>query len=200
MAKLYYRYASMNSGKSTDLLTTAYNYKEMGHSVRYFTSSLDDRYSVGKITSRIGIEAESNIIKPNSLQSLNECYDEIESKIQQEIDDEIEIKTIFAVLVDESQFLSSEQVDKLTEFVDNLGVVVFCYGIRTDFQGNLFEGSRRLFEVADTITELKNMCSCGSKATMNARLVDNTDKVFIGGNESYKSMCRKCHKQHMRSK
>jgi len=200
MAKLYYRYASMNSGKSTDLLTTAYNYKEMGHSVRYFTSSLDDRYSVGKITSRIGIEAESNIIKPNSLQSLNECYDEIQSKIQQEIDDEIEIKTIFAVLVDESQFLSSEQVDKLTEFVDNLGVVVFCYGIRTDFQGNLFEGSRRLFEVADTITELKNMCSCGSKATMNARLVDNTDKVFIGGNESYKSMCRKCHKQHMRSK
>lgn len=200
MAKLYYRYASMNSGKSTDLLTTAYNYKEMGHSVRYFTSSLDDRYSVGKITSRIGIEAESNIIKPNSLQSLNECYDEIQSKIQQEIDDEIEIKTIFAVLVDESQFLSTEQVDKLTEFVDNLGVVVFCYGIRTDFQGNLFEGSRRLFEVADTITELKNMCSCGSKATMNARLVDNTDKVFIGGNESYKSMCRKCHKQHMRSK
>lgn len=200
MSKLYYRYASMNSGKSTDLLTTAYNYKEMGHSVRYFTSSLDDRYSVGKITSRIGIEADSNIIKPNSLDALEECYNEISKQIQEEIVLDVEKKTVFAILVDECQFLSKEQVDKLTDFVDNLGVVVFCYGIRTDFQSNLFEGSKRLFEVADTITELKNMCSCGAKATMNARLVDNTDKVFIGGNESYQSMCRKCHKLHMESK
>ncbi|ECC6867688.1 thymidine kinase, partial [Salmonella enterica] len=105
-----------------------------------------------------------------------------------------------AVFVDECQFLTKEQVDKLAEIVDNLNVDVFCYGLRTDFTGNLFEGSKHLIEVADELEDLSSICDCGNKAIMTARLVSSTEQVLIGGNEAYKSMCRKCHKQHMRSK
>jgi|AGFS01.1.fsa_nt_gi Thymidine kinase len=185
MASLYYKFAAMNSGKSTDLLRKAFSYKERGFEVMYLTSSLDTRYSEGKITSRIGIDSDAFVIKPNSLQELEVFYMEIE--------DHDEYKAVF---VDECQFLNKEQVDKLAEIVDNLGVDVYCYGLRTDFSGKLFEGSAHLLEIADDLEDLNSICDCGNKAIMTARLVDNTDLVFMGGNESYKSMCRKCHKQH----
>ncbi|AZU98143.1 thymidine kinase [Salmonella phage SE_PL] len=188
MAKLHFNYAAMNSGKSTDLLRKAFSYKERGHEVLYLTSSLDTRYHEGKITSRIGIESDAFVIKPNSLFELDIFYDEISRSDYK------------AVFVDECQFLTKEQVDKLAEIVDNLNVDVFCYGLRTDFTGNLFEGSKHLIEVADELEDLSSICDCGNKAIMTARLVSSTEQVLIGGNEAYKSMCRKCHKQHMRSK
>lgn len=185
MSKFYYRYSAMNSGKSLDLLKTANNYTELGFEVLLFTSGLDDRNGLGKITSRIGLEKEATIINPGSYQELNDAV--------QMIDQNPKIKAVF---VDECQFLDAKQIDILSDMVDNHDVTVFCYGIRTDFQGKLFSGSERLFEIADCIEELRNVCSCGRKAIMNARIVQSTEKVLIGGNDMYKSMCRKCFKKH----
>lgn len=187
MSTLVYYYASMNAGKSTSLLQTAYNHKENGHKVLYFTSALDDRYGVGTISSRIGINSEATVIPKGDLTVLHDACKMLGEDLSYN-----------SVYVDECQFLTKEQVDILSDIVDNYGVKVYCYGIRTDFESNLFEGSARLFEIADEIIELKNVCACGKDAKMNARMVDNTEKVFIGGNESYKSMCRKCFKDHMR--
>lgn len=184
MAKLYYRFSSMNSGKSTNLLQTAFNYRERGYEVLIYTSALDDRYGVGKVTSRIGIDASATIIPKDDVSVLNSAYTVI---AQQDIK---------AVFVDECQFLSEEQIDILGNIVDQFDIPVFCYGIRTDFESNLFSGSKRLFEIADSIEELKNICSCGHKAIMNARLVDSTEQVLIGGNDVYQSMCRKCFNEH----
>jgi len=175
----------MNSGKSLDLLKTANNYVEGEFEVLLFTSGLDNRYGTGKITSRIGLEKEATIINPNSLKELNDAV----LKLQ-------ENPNIKAVFVDECQFLSSKQIDILSDMVDNHDVTVYCYGIRTDFTGKLFSGSERLFEIADCIEELRNVCACGRKAIMNARIVNSTEKVLIGGNDMYKSMCRKCFKKH----
>ena len=184
-----YYYATMNAGKSTNLLQTAYNHKESGHKVLYFTSAMDDRYGTGKITSRIGINADAEVIPKNDLTVLQ--------KLRKMIEEDQSINSIY---VDECQFLSKEQVDMLSDIVDDYGVKVSCYGIRSDFESNLFEGSARLFEIADNIFELKNVCACGEDAKMNARIASSTDKVFIGGNESYKSMCRKCYKSYMRNR
>ncbi|QOI71653.1 putative thymidine kinase [Erwinia phage pEa_SNUABM_47] len=181
MAKLYFRYSTMNAGKSASLLQTAFNYKELGYKVLIFTSALDDRYGYGKVTSRIGIDADAIIIPKDNNDVLNDA------KIT------IRALGIKAVFVDECQFLSTEQVDILGQMVDELNVTVFCYGIRTNFESNLFSGSKRLFEVADCIEELRNLCQCGKKSTMNARLVNSTEQVLIGGNDMYKSMCRKCY-------
>lgn len=189
MAKLYFNYAAMNSGKSTDLLRKAFSYKERGHEILYLTSSLDTRYHEGKITSRIGIESDAFVIKPNSLSELEIFYNEIYTSGKYK-----------AVFVDECQFLNKDQIDKLAEIVDDLNVDVFCYGLRTDFTGNLFEGSKHLIGIADELEDLSSICDCGNKAIMTARLVSSTEQVLIGGNEAYKSMCRKCHKQYMRSK
>lgn len=179
-------------GKSTHLLQNAYNHKKNGMKVMYFTSALDDRYGVGKITSRIGIESEAQVIPKNDLTVLEDAC-----KV---LSDDFDYNSIY---VDECQFLNKEQIDFLSDIVDNYGIDVYCYGIRTDFESNLFEGSMRLFEIADETEELKNICEndkCGNEATMNARIVESTDKVFIGGNESYKSMCRSCYKSHMRKR
>lgn len=189
MTMLKYYYSSMNSGKSTNLLQTAYNHKENGHNVLYFTSALDNRYGIGKITSRIGISSDAIIIQKNDLTVLQKYYNIIEQE-----------RNVHSIYVDECQFLNAEQVDFLSDFVDNLDVTVYCYGIRTDFESKLFDGSMRLFELADEITELSNICSCGNKSTMNTRITDSTEKVLIGGNETYISMCRKCYKKYMRNK
>ncbi len=188
MAKLYYRFSSMNAGKSTSLLQTAFNYKERGYNVLIFTSALDDRYGFGKVTSRIGIDADAIIIPKDDIQVL------LDSKIN------IRALDIKAVFVDECQFLSEEQVDILGEIVDEFNIPVFCYGIRTDFESNLFSGSKRLFEISDSIEELRNICQCGNKAIMNARLVDTTEQVLIGGNDVYQSMCRKCYRNFLKKK
>lgn len=188
MAKLYYRFSSMNAGKSTSLLQTAFNYKERGYNVLIFTSALDDRYGFGKVTSRIGIDADAIIIPKDDIQVL------LDSKIN------IRALDIKAVFVDECQFLSEEQVDILGEIVDEFNIPVFCYGIRTDFESNLFSGSKRLFEISDSIEELRNICQCGNKAIMNARLVDSTEQVLIGGNDVYQSMCRKCYRNFLKKK
>lgn len=185
---LYYYYGSMSSGKSTNLLQTAFNYRELGHNVLIFTSALDDRYGTGKVTSRIGIDADAIIIPKNDIAVLNDAINIIEEQ---------QIKAVF---VDECQFLSEEQVDILGTIVDNFDITVFCYGIRTDFESNLFNGSKRLFEIADSIEELKNICSCGKKAIFNARLVNSTEQVLIGGNDMYQSMCRKCYKIFLANK
>lgn len=186
MANLTFTHAAMNSGKSTALLQTAYNLSSIGKNIRYYTSALDNRYGYGKITSRLGISSEAIVIPQDDFSVLNDIITDIQ-----------EGEVIFAIFVDECQFLSAEQVDKLSDLVDTYGVNVHCYGLRTDFEGKLFEGAMRLFELADTINELYNVCQCGEKSTMNARLVQSTEKVFIGGNESYKSVCRACHKKHI---
>lgn len=185
MAKMYYFYGSMSCGKSLDLLKTAHNYIELGHDVLLFTSGLDNRFGTGKITSRIGINKDATIINPGDYTVLASAVLEIQGN-----------PNIKAVFVDECQFLDEKQIDMLSDIVDYHDVTVFCYGIRTDFQGKLFTGSERLFEIADCIEELRNICSCGRKAIMNARMVQSTEKVLIGGNDVYKSMCRKCFKKH----
>lgn len=182
----------MSSGKSTNLLQTAYNHKKNGMEVVYLTSALDDRYGVGTIKSRIGIEAQAEIIPKDDSTLLLD----IKKRLEQNLD-------INSIYVDECQFLNKEQVDILSEIADEYNVDVYCYGIRTDFETNLFDGSRRLFEIADEIHQLHNVCEnqkCGHPATMNVRIANSTDKVFIGGDESYKSMCRKCYKEYMRKK
>lgn len=180
MAELKYFYGAMDSGKSSRLLQDAYNYKKNKHKVLYFTSSLDTRSGIGKITSRIGISSDATIIEKDDLTSLQEGANILASD-----------KAYIAVFVDECQFLSSEQVDYLASLVDTYNVDVCCYGIRTDFESKLFEGSKRLFELADDIIEMQSMCSCGKKAKMNARLSESTEKVLIG-DDIYKSTCRKC--------
>ena len=192
MGKLIYYYGSMSSGKSTNLLQTAYNHKKNGMEVVYLTSALDDRYGVGTIKSRIGIEAQAEIIPKDDSTLLLD----IKKRLEQNLD-------INSIYVDECQFMNKEQVDILSEIADEYNVDVYCYGIRTDFETNLFDGSRRLFEIADEIHQLHNVCEnqkCGHPATMNVRIANSTDKVFIGGDESYKSMCRKCYKEYMRKK
>ncbi|EPE1232494.1 thymidine kinase, partial [Escherichia coli] len=141
---------------------------------------------------RIGIEAVAEVIPKNDISVL--------LKVKETLKNDVDINSIY---VDECQFLNREQIDHLADIADNYGVDVSCYGIRTDFESNLFEGSQRLFEIADDIHELKNVCEnqkCGKEATMNARIVESTDKVFIGGDESYKSLCRTCYMDYMRNK
>lgn len=186
MSELNYYTGTMSSGKSTALLQHVYNLRLRGFDVIVLSSSLDDRYGVGKITSRIGIETNATVIPPddesvlsmveNMVSSCKGCYQ--------------------AIFVDECQFLSAKQVDKLSDIVDNHDVDVFCYGIKVDFSSKLFDGSKRLLEIADAIHALPNICKCGKPAILNARLIDSTDTVLIGGNDVYDSMCRKCYKEH----
>ncbi|EON7637275.1 thymidine kinase [Escherichia coli] len=192
MGKLIFFSGSMSSGKSTHLLQNAYNHKKNGMKVIYLTSALDDRYGTGKITSRIGIESEAQVIPKDDLSVIHDVI-----KLLQ-VDNDYN-----SIYVDECQFLNRKQIDLLADIADEHMVDVYCYGIKTDFESNTFEGSQRLFEIADEIHELKNVCEnqkCGRNAIMNARIVDSTDKVFIGGDESYKSLCRKCYKNYMRNK
>ncbi|WP_298635323.1 thymidine kinase [uncultured Umboniibacter sp.] len=184
MAQLYFYYSSMNAGKSTTLLQSAYNYREQGLTPLLYTAALDNRTEAGTINSRIGLQAQSNIFNART-----DLFDEI-SLIQSD-------ERPNCVLVDEAQFLSRAQVDQLAQVVDCLGIPVLCFGIRTDFLGELFSGSKRLLAIADKLKEIKTICHCGRKATMVVRLdeagevVRQGDKIAVGGNEKYKSLCRK---------
>lgn len=185
MAKLYFRFSSMNSGKSSGLIQAAYNYTERGMNTLVLTSALDNRYGKGKVASRVGIETPATPIDTNT--SIRELYQSLNT-------------TVNAVFVDEAQFLTKEQVYELAEIVDHENVPVLCYGLRTDFVGNLFSGSQELLALADELEEVKSICHCGRKATMNARITNETSQVAIGGNESYVSMCRKHFHEHLKNK
>jgi len=184
MAKLYFNYSSMNAGKSTILLQANHNYKERGMNTVIYTSSVDDRYGKKEIVSRIGLKAESNIFSSDT-----NIYEEVISFNKD--------KRVDCVLIDEAQFLSKDQVAQLGQIVDDLDIPVLTFGIRTDFKGNLFEGSEYLLAWADNLKEIKTVCHCGRKATMVLRLDENGnvletgDQIEIGGNEKYVSICRK---------
>lgn len=184
MAKLYFYYSSMNAGKSTSLLQTSYNYRERGMHTLLLTPSLDDRYGAGKVTSRIGLQSDAQIFnKDENLLTTIQA-----SNAHLPLD---------CVLVDEAQFLSRNQVMQLGQVCDRLDIPVLAYGLRTDFQGEPFEGSKYLLALADNLKEIKAICHCGSKATMvlrqdeNGRVITEGESVAIGGNDQYVSMCRK---------
>ncbi len=184
MAKLYFNYSSMNAGKSTMLLQANHNYQERGMSTVIYTSSVDNRYGKKEIVSRIGLRAESNIFSSNT-----NIYEEV---ISFNKDNKVD-----CVLIDEAQFLSKVQVAQLGQIVDDLDLPVLTFGIRTDFKGNLFEGSQYLLAWADNLKEIKTVCHCGRKATMVLRLdesgnvIEEGKQIEVGGNEKYVSICRK---------
>lgn len=184
MAKVYFYYAAMNAGKSTVLLQSSYNYRERGMRTLLFTPSIDTRYGTGRIESRIGLR--SGAIPLGGL-------DDIVARVRTEH----QTQPVACVLVDEAQFLSPEQIWQLAEVADGLDIPVLCYGLRTDFQGKLFPGSATLLGIADDITELKTICYCGRKATMNLRIdkdgraAKEGDQVEIGGNNRYIATCRR---------
>jgi thymidine kinase len=188
MAKFYFYYSSMNAGKSTSLLQSSYNYQERGLNTLVMAPELDNRYGVGKVTSRIGLEAEATTFKPDI-----DLFQLIHQKHQH--------KALNCILIDEAQFLTKDQVFQLGDVTDRLKIPVLAYGLRTDFQGEPFEGSKYLLAWADNLKELKAICHCGGKATMVVRLNENGDpiregtQVQIGGNDSYISMCRKHFKE-----
>ena len=184
MAKLYFYYSSMNAGKSTALLQSSYNYRERGMNTVVMAPRLDDRYGVGKVTSRIGLETEAITFTPDD--DLLAIVGDLQAK-----------EPVHCVLIDEAQFLTKEQVFALGEVTDKLNVPVLAYGLRTDFQGEPFEGSKYLLAWSDNLKELKAICHCGTKATMVVRMdesgkaVKEGSQVEIGGNDRYVSMCRK---------
>ena len=183
MAKLYFNYSSMNAGKSTALLQANHNYLERGMKTKMFTFSGDNRYEENKIVSRIGISADAN--------SFSEATDLFQNLIEDK-----ELKKIKCVLIDEAQFLKKHQVAQLGKIVDELDIAVLAFGIRTDFQGELFEGSKYLLAWADNLKEIKTVCWCGRKATMVVRLdskgniLSEGQQLEIGGNEKYVPLCR----------
>jgi thymidine kinase len=188
MAKLYFYYSSMNAGKSTALLQSSYNYKERGMNTLVMAPFLDDRYGPGKVTSRIGIETDALIFQRD-----DDLYAVVEKHCG--------VESLHCVLIDEAQFLTRDQVFQLSDVTDNLNIPVLAYGLRTDFQGEPFEGSKYLLAWSDNLKELKAICHCGSKATMVLRLdsdgnaVTEGSQVEIGGNDRYISMCRKHFKE-----
>ncbi len=188
MAKVYFYYAAMNAGKSTVLLQAGHNYRERGLRPLLLVPAIDDRAGAGRIHSRIGLHADARPIQPG---------DDLLAVIRAEH----AASPVACVLVDEAQFLSPAQVWQLTDVADHLGVPVLCYGLRTDFQGRLFPGSAALLGVADDLTELKAICHCGRKATMNLRVdpagraVREGAQVEIGGNDRYVALCRRHFKE-----
>ena len=189
MAKLYFKYGAMGSSKTAQALIAKYNYEENDMKVWLLKPSADTRDGVNILRSRIGLEAEVEIATP----SVN-IYDRFSSAFAGSCN---------AVIVDECQFLTVEQIDQLRQIVDDYNVPVMCFGLRTDFQTKLFAGSRRLMEIADAIEEIKTMCDCGAKATVNARvndgyIVTEGAQVVLGGNDSYIAMCHRCYVQGIR--
>ncbi len=182
MAKLYFYYAAMNAGKSTTLLQSDYNYRERGMRTLLFTPTIDERFGTGKVTSRLGIQTEAIPFTPD---------DDLFVHVRQEH----RANTIDCVFIDEAQFLSKKQVLQLTLVCDHLGIPVLCYGLRTDFQGEPFEGSMYLLSWAEELCEIKTVCRSGKKATMNARLDENGNQVLEGAQvdigHHYVAMARK---------
>lgn len=186
MAKLYFRYGAMGSGKSIDLLKVSYNYKERGKKTLILTSSIDNRYDIGKIRSRIGIE-ESAICVSNDDSILDifklNCFDE-------------NIINIDCVLIDEVQFFNEKQILELSDIVDIYDIPVIAYGLKSDFKQELFPGSKALLSICDVIENIPVICWCGKKATVNARVSNDKvvykgEQILIGGNDCYISLCRK---------
>lgn len=186
MAQLYFYYSAMNAGKSTSLLQSEYNYRERGMTTRLLTAQIDQRYGTGRISSRIGLEKAADTFTEDT--DIKAWFTAFEGHTD-------------CILVDEAQFLTPEQVNQLSDLVDDADVPVLCYGIRSDFLGNLFPGSARLLALADKLNELKTVCHCGRKAIMVARLdeqgraISEGNQVEIGGNDRYVSMCRKHYKE-----
>ena len=184
MAKLYFYYASMNAGKSTTLLQADFNYRERGMETMLWTAALDDRYGAGQVTSRIGLMAEAHKFDPDG-----DLFAAVSEESRQ--------RPLACVLVDEAQFLSREQVLQLARLADEVDIPVLCYGLRTDFSAQLFPGSAALLGIADALIELKAVCECGRKATMNLRVDESGRAVVegaqteIGGNDRYVAMCRR---------
>lgn len=184
MAKLYFYYSAMNAGKTTTLLQSSYNYRERGMNTLLFTADIDDRFGHGRIASRIGLSSDAHVYKGDF-----NFFDFISAKIKV-------TPNLKCVLVDEAQFLSQIQVRQLCDVVDALKLPVLTYGIRSDFRGELFPGSYYLLALADELIELKTICHCGRKATMNARMTANGEfitegvQIEIAGNERYISLCR----------
>ena len=184
MAKLYFKYGAMGSSKTAQALITKYNYEENDMKVWLIKPSADTRDGAAIIRSRIGLEAKCEIITPGM-----DIYERFREGFT---------GNCHAVIVDECQFLAVEQIDQLRAIVNDFNVPVMCFGLRTDFQTKLFPGSRRLMELADCIEEIKTMCDCGCKATVNARISDGyivTEgaQVVLGGNDSYIAMCHRCY-------
>ena len=178
MAKLYFRYGAMGSSKTANILMVRYNYLEKGKKVALLKPDIENRDGKMKIKSRIGLEAECEYVSVFLKRFFSSPY---------ELD---------AILIDEAQFMSKEEVEKFAYIVDIFEIPVLCYGLRTDFQTKLFPASKRLFELADVIEEIPTICFCGKRAQMNARVVDGKittqgEQVMMGGNESYISLCRK---------
>jgi thymidine kinase len=184
MAKLYFYYAAMNAGKSTTLLQADFNYRERGMETMLWTAKLDDRAGVGTIESRIALNAPANTFTPDI-------------DLFAEVSEERKRRGLHCVLIDEAQFLTRGHVEQLCRLADEGGIPILCYGLRTDFQGNLFEGSAALLALADTLVELKAVCDCGRKATMNLRVDEQGHAVAagaqteIGGNDRYVALCRR---------
>ena len=190
MAKLYFYYSTMNAGKSTTLLQSSYNYRERNMNTLVYTAAIDDRFGAGRVTSRIGISEQANTFARDT---------DLFAEIQQHVTEE----PLHCILVDEAQFLTKAQVYQLSDVVDKLKIPVLCYGLRTDFQAELFEGSRYLLAWADQLEELKTICYCGRKANFVLRLnaqgevVKQGDQIQIGGNDSYLSVCRLHYKERI---
>lgn len=188
MAKLYFIYAAMNAGKSTALLQSAFNYHERGMRTILLTPAVNQRDGKGVITSRLGLAEPAIIFAPDT---------DLEQMIMSTSEEGNNTQSIDCVLIDEAQFLTRAQVRALTTIVDIHNIPVMCYGLRTDFRARLFEGSEALFALADQLKEMKSICHCGRKATMNLRINDDGlavtsgNKIEIGGNERYIPLCRK---------
>ncbi len=188
MAQLYFYYSAMNAGKSTALLQSSYNYQERGMRTLVFTAEIDNRFARGQVRSRIGLSSPAELYRPDT-----DLLAVISHKHRHQ--------PLHCVLVDESQFLTREQVNGLSDVVDQLDIPVLCYGLRTDFRGELFPGSQYLLAWADKLVELKTICYCGRKANRVLRLDDagkpvhDGQQVVIGGEERYVSVCRKHYKE-----
>ncbi len=185
MAKLYFKYGAMGSSKTAQALITKYNYEENDMKVWLIKPSADIRDGVDVLRSRIGLQAQVQVILPN--QNIYEVFETTRK-------DRCNV-----IIVDECQFMTPEQIDQLRAIVNDFAVPVLCFGLRTDFQTKLFPGSRRLMELADAIEEIKTMCDCGAKATVNARIdceghiVTEGAQVLLGGNDAYIAMCHRCY-------
>lgn len=182
MAKLFFRYSAMNAGKSTSLLQIAYNYEEQGQQVALFTAAIDDRAGIGKINSRLGLTREARVFDADT-----DFYALLGAP-----------QGLACVLIDEAQFMSAAQVRQLHRVAHTCNLPIICFGIRSDFRGDAFPGAAALLTLADDLEELKTICACGRKATMNVRIdaqgrkVKEGEQVVIGGNDRYKQSCARC--------
>ncbi len=182
MAKLYFKYGAMGSSKTANALITRFNYEERGMKVWLIKPSIDTRDGADAVRSRIGLMEHAFVVCPSC-----DIYEKFASH-----------RDCHVIIADECQFFTSDQIDQLRRIVDELNIPVLCFGLRTDFRTHLFEGSLRLFEIADSISEIKTICSCGNKAIVNARIGENGHvithggQILIGGNDSYIAMCHSC--------